>query len=158
MESILLVAIIVIMILLFIRINLVNENLDVIINRLDVIDDSMTEIEQNLKSIRENIETLEKLCNSIRHDYSSIGNISNTNRTIIMENLNEEFRINSANIAECSNSILEHIDNTKVGVDKLVGAFDRLMSKIKVSISDKPVKTKTTKSNKNALNQPENCR
>lgn len=146
------------MILLFIKVNLVNENLDGLINRVDVVDESMIVIEQNLKSIEENIKTLEKLYNSIRSDYNDISNISKTTRTIIMDKLNDEFRINCTNIAECSNSVLEHIDNTKVGVDKLVSAFERLMSKIKITITDKPVKTKTTKSKKSAVNQPENCR
>ncbi len=162
MEIILLSIIVVMMILLFIKVNSVNENLDILLNKVDIVDESMIVIEQNLKSIKENIETLEKLCNSIKSDIISNNNSIIRNENDIYKYAVEEFKLTRELIKEKNNIQLKsltdaghmlHNDIITIA-DGITSTHKELMEQIKANKTnrnkvkkdildkDKPVKVK----------------
>lgn len=151
MEIIVLSLVLVVLILLFIRINMLNQNIDVLMCRVDNVNDSIDIIEEDLKTIKENINKLENLCASIssnvNNGFSKILNDKNVSISLEMTRniIKDGFNTQSKDLYTAANMLNNNITNIS---DSMAAAHKELMHEIKANKTPKPKATKNTNKEK----------
>lgn len=145
LDFILFAGILSILILLFIKVNTLNTNIDILMGREDEIVESQNLIKEHLKVIEENIKELHKLVNTL---YDT----GNTNQSELIRVLRSNNDSNRSNLSIASRDINKTINDSK---DYIVGSLVKSCTIIEEKINSKSTQSKTTRAKKNSVNQPE---
>lgn len=143
MEIILIAIIIVMLILLFIKVNLLNDNIDLLTTKSECLEEYLIDIKTNLDNIAANIAELRKLSDSISNNIITEFNILNESKDKDVISVLDAVKVYKES---------SHNDNVAVynKLDNAIKMFDKMTQ----SKASKAKTSKTTKEKKESENQP----